>query len=179
MFASWLLCRILKMVVTLGSVTYSSVLSPFIYPFVDFIQVTWDGEEDPDDPYNWPGYRKLTMAIILSSSGLVLTMGTSMMAPALLEIGADLGLTSSSTQLVLSIYVLAQGIGPLIIAPCAEMYGRKPVWIMCSLWFILWNSLCPVNNSVGLMIAGRFMSGLGACVSTAVCLTSDLLLSRD
>lgn len=108
------------------------------------------------------------MAIIISLGGLVLTMGTSMMAPALPKIGADLHLGSSATQLALSIYVLAQGIGPLLIAPFSEMYGRKPVWIICSLWYILWNTLCPVNKTKGLMIAGRFMSGMGASVGIAV-----------
>ena len=104
----------------------------------------------------------------MSLGGLVLTMGTSMMAPALPVIADDLHIGSSATQLTLSIYVLAQGIGPLVIAPFSEMYGRKPVWIVCSLWYILWNTICPVNKTNGLMIVGRFMSGFGASVTTTV-----------
>ena len=89
-------------------------------------------------------------------------MGASMMAPALLEIGGDLRLGSSATQLMLSIYVLAQGFGPLIVAPFSEIYDRRLVWISCNLWFVLWNTLCLVHKSKRLMIAGRFLSGLGA-----------------
>ena len=104
----------------------------------------------------------------MSLGGLVLTMGTSMMAPALPVIADDLHTGSSATQLTLSIYVLAQGVGPLIIAPFSEMYDRKLAWIVFSLWYILWNSICPINKKNGLMIAGRFLSGIGASVGTAV-----------
>lgn len=108
------------------------------------------------------------MAILMSLGGLVSNMTTAVMAPALTPIGADLGMSAAETQVALSIYVLALAFGPLIIAPFSEMYGRKPVWIFCHLWFILFNSLCPINNSKGVMIAGRFLSGLGASVGIAV-----------
>lgn len=40
---------------------------------------------------------------------------------------------------------------------------------MCShIFYILWNTLCPVGSSPGLMIAGRFLSGVGASVGVAV-----------
>ncbi|KAG9241816.1 major facilitator superfamily domain-containing protein [Calycina marina] len=130
--------------------------------------VTWDGDDDPKDPYNWPSHRKLIMAAIISLGGLVLTMSASMMAPALPQIGRDLGTKSSETQLTMSVYFLALAFGPMIIAPFSEMYGRKKVWIVCSLWYILFNALCPVGNSKGLMIAGRLLSGFGACVGMAL-----------
>ena len=108
------------------------------------------------------------MAIILSLGGLVLTMSTSMMAPALMQIGSDMEMAPSTTQVALSIYVLSLGVGPLVITPFSEMYGRKPLWIIYTLWYILFNTLYPVGRSKGLMIAGRFLAGLGASVGVAV-----------
>lgn len=100
-------------------------------------------------------------------------MSTSMVAPALSQISIDLAIGDSVTQLTMSIYLLAFVFGPLIIAPFSEMYGRKPAYIGAHLWYISWNSLCPVSKSVGMMVAGRFLSGFGGSVSIAVRLNSE------
>jgi len=110
------------------------------------------------------------MTILLSLGGLVCTMSTSMIAPALNQISIDLDISPSVTQLTMSIYLLAFVFGPLLIASFSEMYGRRPAYILAHLLYILWNTLCPVNKSKGLMIAGRFLSGLGGSVSIAVSL---------
>ena len=90
------------------------------------------------------------------------------MAPALADISGDLHIGSSETNLTLSIYILALAFGPLFISPLSEMLGRKPVYIGCHAWYILWNALCPVGKSRALLIVGRFLSGLGSSVGLAV-----------
>lgn len=132
------------------------------------IEVTWKGDNDPNDPYNWPFARRMAMTTLISVGGLVSTMSTSMMAPALTQISTDLGLSASATQLALSIYLLAFVFGPFIIAPFSEMYGRKPAWLFCHSWYLFWNALCPLNKSKSIMIAGRFLSGFGGSVGIAV-----------
>lgn len=106
---------------------------------------------------------------MLSLCGLVSLMAASMVAPALGQISEDLVLTPASASLTLSIYILAFAFGPLLIGPLSELYGRKPLWFICHAYFIFWNTLCPVQKSKGLMIVGRFMSGLGGSVGIAVC----------
>jgi MFS family permease len=91
-------------------------------------------------------------------------MSASMTAAALPQIAADVGLGPSAMQISFSIYLLGLGVGPFLIAALSEMYGRKPVWVAFNLFYVVWNSLCPVGYSKGLMIAGRFLSGYGAGV---------------
>jgi predicted MFS family arabinose efflux permease len=107
---------------------------------------------------------------LLSLGGLVCTMSTSMIAPALHQISVDLDMEPSVMQLTLSIYLLAFVFGSPLIASFSEVYGRKPAYILAHLWYIVWNTLCPVGRSKGLMIAGRFLSGFGGSVSIAVSL---------
>lgn len=95
-------------------------------------------------------------------------MTASVMAAALSTIAHDLGSSPSVTQITFSVYFLGLALGPLPIASFSETYGRKPVWIACNLWYCLWNALCPVGNSIGLMTAGRFLAGTGASVGLAV-----------
>ncbi|CZR55833.1 related to multidrug resistant protein [Phialocephala subalpina] len=140
------------------------------------LEVTWNGDADPKDPYNWPFGKRMAMTVLISAGGLVSTIGTSMMAPALPQISTDLALGASATQLALSIYLLAFVFGPFVIAPFSEMYGRKPAWLFCHSWFIFWNALCPLNKSSSILIMGRFLSGLGGSVGIALAAatTADL-----
>ncbi|KAM0820539.1 putative Major facilitator superfamily domain-containing protein [Seiridium cardinale] len=128
---------------------------------------------DPEDPYNWPTQRKIIIAVLLSFGQLVTLMTASMMAAALDQISADLHMSGSLTQMSFSVYILGLGFGPFIIGPMSEVYGRRHVWIACNIWYILWNSLCPVGWSAALMIVGRLLAGLGA--ASGVTLTGPVL----
>lgn len=72
-------------------------------------------------------------------------------------------------QVAFSVYTLGLAFGPFIIGPLSELYGRKPVWITCNLWYILWNSLCPVGSNKGMMILGRLLTGSASSVGISVC----------
>jgi MFS family permease len=74
----------------------------------------------------------------------------------------------SVMQLILSSYVLAYGVGPLLWAPCSEVFGRVRVLQTASTWFLLWNIACGFAKSVAMMICGRVLSGLGASAALAV-----------
>ncbi|KAI1482815.1 putative florfenicol exporter [Daldinia eschscholtzii] len=123
---------------------------------------TWDGPDDPNDPYNWPEWRKVTIGVIFSVGQLVTLMSASILAAALGNISRDLDIGASTAQITLSIYFLGLGIGPFFIAALAEMNGRKHIWIVSNAWYILWNALCPVGKSLPLMIVGRFLAATGA-----------------
>ncbi|KAL0776021.1 hypothetical protein CaCOL14_007308 [Colletotrichum acutatum] len=90
---------------------------------------TWESLDDPHDPYNWPTYRKVTIAVLISTGQLITLMSTSMMASALPQISRDLGISATTTQITFSLFVLGQAFAPFLIAALSEMYGRKPVWI--------------------------------------------------
>ena len=91
-----------------------------------------------------------------------------MIAPALDQILEDVGIDASTGQIAFSVFFLGLGLAPFLVAALAEMYGRKPIWIIGNTWYILWNSLCPVGFSPVLMILGRFLCACGACVGVTV-----------
>ena len=95
-------------------------------------------------------------------------MSGTMMAPSLGQISKDLDATESTTQMTLSIYVLSFAFGPMVLAPMTEVFGRKPVWLVSGCFYILWNTVCGFSHSNSLMIASRFLSGLGASAEYAV-----------
>ncbi|PSR71794.1 hypothetical protein PHLCEN_2v12295 [Hermanssonia centrifuga] len=84
-----------------------------------------DWVHDPRNPRNWSFWRKWEMVSIVSLYTFVTPLASSMMAPALPEIGEHLGITSETViAMTLSIFLLTFAIGPLFLAPLSEIYGR-------------------------------------------------------
>lgn len=125
--------------------------------------------EDPVNPHNWPAARKYIVTILLSAFSFSTLMSSTIIAPALPQIRKDFNTsTDSKTQLVLSIYVLAYAVGYLFWAPLSEVYGRKKILLIASLWFCIWNLICGFAENEATMTVGRLLSGAGAAAALAV-----------
>lgn len=79
----------------------------------DPLLVTWDGEDDPSNPKNWPLTRKWAITILTSFGGLVCLMSSTMLATALESIARDLHISKTEANMTLSIFVLAFAFGPM------------------------------------------------------------------
>lgn len=90
------------------------------------------------------------------------------MAAALTTISHDLEMEVAETQIAFSIFMLGLAFAPFLVAAISEIQGRKPIWMVCNVWYIFWNAMCPVGHSRGLMIFGRLMAGAGASVGVTV-----------
>lgn len=88
-----------------------------------------------------------------------------MVAPALNVIGDDLGINNDiEKSLTLSIFVLAYAIGPLLLGPLSEIFGRVIVIQLANMFFLAFNIGCGFAQTKGQLIAFRFLSGLGAAL---------------
>ncbi|MCJ1391464.1 hypothetical protein MMC18_004328 [Xylographa bjoerkii] len=134
----------------------------------DQFLVTFSSPDDLLNPLNWPNHRKWTVTLLCSMSGLVTLMSGTMMAPALAAIGHDLRLDDAAANLTLSIFVLAFAFGPILLAPISEIYGRRPVWLLSGVFYVIFNTVCGFAQDNATMVAARFLAGIGASVEFAV-----------
>ena len=134
----------------------------------DTLLVTWEGEDDPNKPKNWSLARKWTITLLTSCGGLVCLMSSTMLAPALENVAHDLNISRATANMTLSIFVLAFAFGPMVLAPMAEVFGRRNVWLLCSTWYTLWNMVCGFANSNGLLLSARLLAGLGSSAEFAI-----------
>ena len=75
---------------------------------------------------------------------------------------ADLGSNSPSiASLLISIYVLGYIIGPLIIAPVSELYGRLPVIYTAYVVFLGSTAVCATSSNISTFIFFRAIMGFG------------------
>lgn len=124
--------------------------------------VTWDSDDDPANPRNWSFKRKWAAVFVVSAFTFISPVSSSMVAPALGDMKADLGISGDfEAAMILSIFVLAYAIGPLIFGPLSEIYGRVRVLQYSNLIYLIFNFVCGFATNGPQMLAFRFFAGFG------------------
>ncbi|PWY86559.1 MFS general substrate transporter [Aspergillus sclerotioniger CBS 115572] len=143
---------------------------------------SWDGPNDPHNPKNWPASRKWTCAMLVSAYSIIAPTASSMVVPAMPALTRDLHIESPLvTQLSLSIYVLGWGMGPLIMGPLSELYGRAPLLHLGQFGFLVFNTLCGFATDARVFLALRFIGGVfgSGPMSLGAGVLSDLWISDE
>lgn len=91
-----------------------------------------------------------------------------MFAPGVPQVLEDFEVGSTTlAEFVVSIYILGFAVGPLIISPMSEIFGRLPVYIVCNVLFEIFTIACAVSSSLTQLIIFRFFAGcFGVCPVT-------------
>ena len=89
---------------------------------------------------------------------------------ALPSIQGDLGFSQSSLAWVVNAYLIAFGGILLLAGRLGDLIGRKRIFITGLAVFTAASLLCGVSGSQGLLIAARFVQGVGGAMSSAVAL---------
>ncbi|KAL7926309.1 major facilitator superfamily domain-containing protein [Trichoderma austrokoningii] len=131
--------------------------------------VRWTGPDDPENPKNWLIKRKWAAVFCVSCFTLISPVASSMVAPGLPQISADLHITEEiESALVLSIFVAAYALGPLVWGPLSELYGRTVILQVSNLWFLLFNLGCGLARTEAQMFVFRFLAGIGGSAPLAI-----------
>ncbi|QVM10791.1 hypothetical protein D8B26_005444 [Coccidioides posadasii str. Silveira] len=124
--------------------------------------VTWDGPDDPANPLNWARSKKWICTWIIATFAFISPLSSTMLAPALPTIAKEFKISSSMEEaLVMSIFLLAYAIGPFLLGPLSEIYGRVVVLQTANMVYLIFNTLCGISRSKQQILAFRFLSGLG------------------
>lgn len=96
----------------------------------------------------------------LADTACASPLASSMFAPAVPQVMSDLGSANKElASMVVSIYVIGYALGPLVVAPLSEMYGRLVVYHVSNGLFLVFNIGCALSTNVGMLIAFRFLAG--------------------
>jgi DHA1 family bicyclomycin/chloramphenicol resistance-like MFS transporter len=105
------------------------------------------------------GQRELIVMIALLMSLNALCIDG--MLPALDDIARDLGAESGNQrQLVVGVYLLANGLGCLLPGSFADRFGRKPVIMVALAAYALFSLIVATLDSFGALLVARGLQGL-------------------
>ncbi|XWW92421.1 hypothetical protein V2A60_000344 [Cordyceps javanica] len=130
--------------------------------------VFWDGDDDPQNPYNWKNWVKVFNCVLISALTFVTPLASSMFAPGVPNLMREF--KSSSEELAafcVSVYILGFAAGPMLFAPLSELYGRTRIYHIANVGFIAFLIGCALAPSLDALIVFRFLSGVfGSCPVT-------------
>ncbi|KUL89277.1 hypothetical protein ZTR_03801 [Talaromyces verruculosus] len=110
--------------------------------------VGWDGENDELNPMNWSDGRKWGILALVSLMTFITPLASSMFSPGVPQVMNEFH--SSSTilsEIVVTVYVLGFAIGPLLVGPLSEIYGRKWVYLISCFVFLAFTIACAVRST--------------------------------
>ena len=127
-------------------------------------------EDTLNDPLNWPSWRR---DVALLSLGFYCMVGggmTPVLAAGFQDVAETYDVSIPQVALTTGLYMLGLGLGSVIASPTAIIWGKRPVYLVGIVLFIVSAIWCAASpNYPSLVIARIFM---GVAVSPCECLPS-------
>ncbi|ODA83437.1 hypothetical protein RJ55_01951 [Drechmeria coniospora] len=121
-------------------------------------------DDDVENPRNWSfGYRCWCVAVV-SLATWVATMYSTSYTSSTPGLMSEFASSTTTVTLGMTTYLLGLAAGSLVVAPMSEVYGRRPVYIVC---LILWALLiipCGLARSLTTIIVTRFFGAFFGAV---------------
>ena len=111
-----------------------------------------------------------TEFIVLTAALMALNaLAIDVMLPALQQIGASLGETDPNTrQYVVTSYVVGFGAAQIFFGPLSDRFGRRGPLLSGLVIYVLSAIACAFAPSFGVLLALRFVQGLGAAATRVI-----------
>ena len=108
------------------------------------------------------------MSIILGLVAAVGPFAIDMYLPAMPDIGRDFGVNQQAVQWTIVGYFITFGLAQLVYGPWADQAGRKPPLYAGLALFLLGTVMCALAPTIGWLIFGRMVQGLGGAANMVV-----------
>ena len=106
--------------------------------------------------------------IVLCTGFLLIVVDMTIVNVALPSIQRDLGFSQSGLAWVINAYLIAFGGLLLLAGRLGDLFGRKRVYLAGLAIFVAASLLCGLSFSQPMLIAARFVQGIGGAVSSSV-----------
>ena len=109
--------------------------------------------------------------VLLCTAAFMIVLDGSTVITALPSIQADLGFSASDLHWVATSYALTFGGLMLLGGRLADLVGRRRVFMTGVVIFIITSLLCGLAWSSAVLVAGRFLQGVGAAIALPAALS--------
>ena len=131
-------------------------------------EVSWDGEHDPLNPKSMSKARKWLIVAIASTSSTCVTCASSLYTSTYAQLRRDFHCSEIVATLGLSLFVVGLGIGPMLLGPLSEFYGRRHIYMVSLAFFLIWLIPCAVAQNIQTMLVARFFDGVAGSAFLSV-----------
>lgn len=108
------------------------------------------------------------MTLLLAMLTGLTSLSIDMSLPAMPQLQETFGAGVSAVQLTLSVFLVGFALGQIFCGPLSDRWGRRPVLLAGLALFTLAGLLCAFSTSLAMLVAARFVQGVGASVGPVV-----------
>ena len=123
--------------------------------------------------------RRWLALVVLCVGMLMIVLDVTVVNVALPSIQDDLGFSQSNLAWVVNAYLISFGGLLLLAGRLGDLIGRRRVFLIGLAIFTVASLLCGVAQSQGLLIAARFVQGVGGAMTSAVILGMIVTMFPD
>jgi DHA1 family bicyclomycin/chloramphenicol resistance-like MFS transporter len=108
------------------------------------------------------------LTLLLAALTGLTALSIDMSLPAMPQLQQTFAAGVSAVQLTLSIFLAGFAVGQVVCGPLSDRWGRRPVLLAGLALFTLAGLVCAGSTSLTMLVAARFVQGVGASVGPVV-----------
>jgi DHA1 family bicyclomycin/chloramphenicol resistance-like MFS transporter len=114
-------------------------------------------------------------------AGSVSIMSTDLYAPSLPYLTGHFSTTPELIKLTISLNLVVYGFAQLVYGPLSDRFGRRPVFLVTLLLFVMASFACGLATNVNQLIIARVLQGSFAAAEAVICLAvfKDLFSEQE
>ncbi|KAH6652225.1 major facilitator superfamily domain-containing protein [Truncatella angustata] len=134
-----------------------------------------------DDPLNWSPPLKALVLLQVSWLAFLGPLGAAIVNPAFLLLSKEFNISVVQVSYELTVYIIAAGVGPLLTLPLANIYGRRPVYVLGTLVAAATNIAAGYCKSWSGLMVTRVFNGIasGSPIAIGPATVCDLYYSHE
>lgn len=121
--------------------------------------VTCEADTDPDSPRTFNKPRKWLIVAVVATCSICVTVNSSLYTTTYDQIVPYFNSNREIATLGLSTFVIGLMIGPMILAPLSEFFGRRLTYIGSFAMIFIWLIPCAVAKNIATILVTRFFQG--------------------
>ena len=121
-----------------------------------------------DARQNWSPTLKLLILTQVSCLAFLGPFGSAVVNPAFVPLGKAFNISTVQASYQLTVYLMCSGIPPLFVIPLANVYGRRPIYLLGNLLAAVTNIISGNCTTWSGLLITRAFNGLGAGSAVAL-----------
>ncbi|KAI6432119.1 hypothetical protein MCOR21_003590 [Pyricularia oryzae] len=117
--------------------------------------------DSPNDPLNWPQWKKEMVLLIVAMSAAVVGAYGPMLSPGFVQVSSDLGITVQMLSEATAWLILSIGLSLFLTNPLAKIIGRRPIYIGAIAIMFATSVWGAVTTTYSSFLTSRIVAGVG------------------
>lgn len=116
----------------------------------------------PNDPLNWPIWRRDLCLLIVGFQTFLGGGQGPLLAAGMTELATEFNRSPTMISYLVGIFMLALGLGSVFASPTAVLYGKRVVYLVGILLFLVGAVVAGSSQNYPVLMIGRIITGFGA-----------------